>query len=74
MKTTLCETCKFGLVRETDCGDPDCKIRHWRDKCLLGNDFMEHPITLCTQYRKKKKAKTTYHDPDFNDYLRRIVL
>lgn len=67
MKTTLCLTCLYGLVREYDCEDDNCKERHFSNKCLLGNDYVG-VITMCSRCRKKE-AKVTYHDPDFEEYV-----
>lgn len=66
MKTTLCLTCWYGLVKEVDCEDDNCKVRHFTMKCLLGNDYVS-VITMCNRY-KKKDTKVTYHDPDYKEY------
>lgn len=66
MKTTLCLTCEFGLVREYDCEDDDCKERYFNNKCLLGDDYVGI-ITMCNRC-EKENTKVTYHDPDFDEY------
>jgi hypothetical protein len=71
MKKTLCETCKYGLIRELDCEDDACKKRHFINKCLFGKDYVDI-ITSCNRY-KKSDGKMTYHDPDFEGYLRDAV-
>ena len=72
MKTTLCMTCVFGLVREEDCGDETCMEKHFINKCLLGDDYPGNIITACTKYKKKSKPKVTYHDPDYEEYEARV--
>jgi RNase P subunit RPR2 len=67
MKTTLCDSCKFGLIREWDCYDEKCKERHISKKCLVGNDELLFPITSCNRY-KKASDQVTYHDPDFDKF------
>jgi len=64
MKTTLCYTCQFGLCREWEFFDDEETRR--RNKCLLGNDFLE-VVTSCNRY-KKVEGKVTYHDPEFAEY------
>jgi hypothetical protein len=71
-KTSLCESCRFGLIREWDCYDDNCKERHFSSKCLVGNDELLFPITSCNRY-KKAKRKVTYHDPDFPEYEKKVA-
>jgi len=84
-KTTLCLTCEYGLVREYDCEVDTCRLvreygceadtckeQHFMNKCLLGDDYVGI-ITSCNKYRKDKKAKVTYHDPDFKDYEKKAM-
>jgi len=70
MKTTLCLDCLYGLVREYDCEDDNCKERHFNNKCLLGDDYVG-VITMCNKC-KKKETKVTYHDPDFDEYANKV--
>lgn len=70
MKTTLCLTCLYGLVREYDCEEDSCKERHFNNKCLLGNDYVG-VIIMCNRC-KKKENKVTYHDPDFDEYVDKL--
>jgi len=67
MKTTLCLTCEYGLVREYDCEDDNCKERHFNNKCLLGDDYVGI-ITMCNRC-EKEDTKVTYHDPDYEEYV-----
>jgi len=73
-KTTLCSTCAKGLVRERDCEDSDCKTRHITVKCLEGNDYPEQPITSCNEFTQDRVKKTTYHDPDFAEYEKKMTM
>ncbi len=79
MKTSLCDSCVYGLIREWDCGDArgakdfktlegfaPCTERHFTNKCTLANDY-PGVITMCNRY-KKVEGKVTYHDPDFKEY------
>jgi len=70
VKTTLCLTCEFGLVREYDCQAPECKVRHFSNKCLIGKDYIDM-TTGCNRYRKTDR-KITYHDPDFKEYEKKV--
>jgi predicted RNA-binding Zn-ribbon protein involved in translation (DUF1610 family) len=72
MKTTLCSTCKYGLVREWDCGIATCKASHFTNKCFFGDDYITQYITSCNRYAKSS-GKTTYHDPDFVEYESSLV-
>lgn len=71
MKTSLCETCKFGLIREWDCDDrvkdfAPCTDRHFSNWCLLARDYPG--IIISCSHHKKGNGKVTYHDPDFKEY------
>jgi len=72
-KTTLCLTCAKGLVRERDCEDSDCKTRHITVKCLEGDDYPLQPITSCNEFIRDRIKKTTYHDPDFAEYEKKMM-
>jgi hypothetical protein len=68
MKTTLCLTCAFGLCREWEYYNAEITGR--QNKCLLGQDYMEI-VTNCNRYRKTK-VRITYHDPDFDMYVKQL--
>jgi hypothetical protein len=78
MKTTLCETCKHGLIRERDCEDRDtegfapCTERHFSKKCLLAKEYLWYIIISCNRY-SPLIYKRTYHDPDFGEYEKNIL-
>ena len=69
-KSTLCSSCRFGIVREWEDWKPYPGIKETLEgiqaKCLLAGDFVE-VVTACNRYRKIKE-RNTYHDPDFADY------
>ena len=76
MKTTLCSSCVFGLIREVEFVDALFDIDtldKWGkkkiNKCLLGGDFYDYKslIISCNRY-KKAETKITYHDPDFDKF------
>ena len=77
MKTTLCETCKFGLVREIDYGKHNGmgidveKDRLFTNRCMLGGDYPGSYVTSCNRYIKKG-TETTYHDPEWEDWRLKI--
>jgi hypothetical protein len=78
-KTTLCSTCANGLVRESDCANPGaipdyCKTRHITVKCLEGDDYPLQPITSCNEFIRDRIKKTTYHDPDFAEYEKKMTM
>ena len=65
-KTTLCLTCKFGIVRQWEDWLDLPPMDGIQSKCLLSGDFVE-VITSCNRYEKVSR-KVTYHDPDFKSY------
>ena len=72
-KTTLCQTCEFGLIRQWEdwYNDPP-PMNGIQAKCLLTDDFVE-VITSCNKYKRDKNAETTYHDPNFQDYIKKAI-
>ena len=69
MKTTLCDNCKFGLIREWDWDDRGVKEvteRHFSNWCLLARDYPG--IIISCSHHKKANGKVTYHDPDFDKF------
>jgi hypothetical protein len=76
---TLCETCRYGLVRQQEvylCSNDFGKIGDYvvqtkpLNKCLLGDDYTEI-VTKCTKYQKSQE-KATYSDPDFEEYVKKV--
>lgn len=72
MKTSLCNSCSFSKVTEWDCGYK-CDKQHINVKCLvvIPADDPHQPVIACNRYRKEQ-GKTTYHDPDFNEYANKV--
>lgn len=75
MKTTLCNSCVFGLIREVEFVDLFDAVgtKKMINKCLLGGDFYDYKslIISCNRY-KKAETKITYHDPDWDTYRNKI--
>lgn len=84
MKTSLCDSCVYGLIREwivemlggakdfkTLEGFAPCTERHFTNKCMLANDY-PGVITMCNRH-KKVEGKVTYHDPDFKEYEEKVL-
>ncbi len=75
MRTTLCSTCRFGIVREwgdwNEVKEGEKEYNGIQAKCLLAGDFVE-VVTSCNQY-KKMNRKITHHDPDFDKYEAEVL-
>ena len=67
-KTTLCETCSHGLIREWESWVHT--ITNHLNRCLLDNSYVE-VVTECNKY-SKQVPKVTYHDPEFDEYAEKM--
>jgi len=71
MKTSLCETCVNGLVRETESWKENDNTKFTTTVCMEDQGYVD-VVTKCNRYIKSTVWKETFHDPEYEDYEKKV--